>query len=500
MLKIIRHLFLVLSATACVTTACTDWEKEQEDYSLHFDFKVVSDSRVQTKGQISVADETIGDIELFIFDSEYGALIQHLNFSAGNDYRSDIIQRGRRYVVYALANCNFEEEPSGIEQLKEMSVNMESLSGISSRGIPMAGVSDEFKFDDKMSSVSIPLKRLMSKVILKIDSESMNGCLTIKGVTLHNAPSRVFPFSESSKISQDEAKDGDIASQDDIDRLNSGKSIVLMVGENMQGTLLEGNEDPWMKTPENIPDKHNCCTYITVEGDYCNKGLSISDVCYNMYLGENSTTNFDICRNCIYDLTLSISDEATVLASSWKVERGTIIKINYDQPLVMWRGDTLKLTATALCEPDFTTEDITSQAIWSTVGNAGKFVASSGCNPALFVAENLGTDTITASWYGKKCSIKAIVSTTDHVFVEPRDTTIHVGDSVVLRGHVVFASGDTLYCPHEFDYLIKYKGIFRKVFGQPTIYAVSPGSEHPACILKKDSFLDTTACLITVLP
>jgi len=597
MYRNIRSFLFALLVASCVATACADQETNPADGGLHFNFDIVSDSRVTTRSQISTSDEIIRDVELFLFDSQTQLLVKRLNFTAGSEYRSTDIPKGRKYIVYALANCSTEEDLTRISQMEEISIQFGTLAEIDSRGLPMAGISEEFTFSDSKTSVSIPLKRLMSKIIFNIDTDSMKGKLTVKEVTLHNAPKSILPFGESSKASEKETMAGDSATQEDINRLNSGNGIVLLVGENMQGTLLEGNTDPWKKTPENIPDKKNCCTYITLEGDYCDGGLSISDVCYNMYLGENSTTNFDIRRNCIYDLSLTLSDEATVLASSWKVERGTmvdtreisfdrpadtllrfantsrrivcspsdfdydliagegfeeaglsyvsnpdgtitvnsgaipgksatgrlyvrswdrtktghcdftvmnwdtIVKVNGGKPLLMWQGDTLKFTVDAFFENDNSTQNITSATQWDCVGNAGK-VINYGKNPdtLLFVGQKIGTSIISANYRGHTHSIRAAVSTTKSIYIEPRDTTIHVGDSLYLRGHVVFESGDTLCYTNGFDYLVKHLGIFTKNRDNK-LFALRRGAESPMAILIRDkAFFDSTSSVITVLP
>lgn len=598
MLKIIRTLFIAPLATACVATACTDQENIPEGNALHFNLDIVSDSRTSIKSQVTTSDEIICSVELFLFDSETGILVERLNFSAGNDYQSGAVQKGRSYIVYALANCTANETPAKVSQMGDISIDFGSLSEINAGGVPMAGISGEFTFDDNSSSVTIPIKRLMSKVILNVNTAEMNGKVTVKQVTLHNTPKSIFPFRESNKATPNGVNTGDCASQSDIQRLNSGKSIVLLVGENMQGTLLEGNDDPWNKTPENIPDRKDCCTYVTVEGDYRDGGLSISDVCYNMYLGEDNTSNFDICRNCIYDLTLTLSDEATVLASSWKVERGatldsreisfdrrtdtliqnsnssrrvicaptsfdyevfagegfgeaglsftsnqdgtvtissnaiegksatgrlyvrswdrarsgycdftvmnwdTIVKVNNGQPLLMWKGDTLKFAATVFFENNQTQEIITSKASWNCAGNAGKTIGYPKSDDTLsFVGQKIGTNIITATYLGRSHSVRAVVSTTKAVYMESRDTTIHVGDSVALRGHVIFESGDTLCYTNGFDYLVKHGGILTKNKKNNIVYASRSGKESPMCILKThDMMLDSTSSVITVLP
>lgn len=598
MYRIIRSFLIALMATSCVAIACTDRENGPDNDALHFNFDIIPDSQITSRSQVTASEEIICSAELFLFDAEYGYLVQKIDFTSSSDYKSHAVQKGRKYTIYALANCRAEGEITKLSQMDTLSVKYGSMAEINSKGLPMAGVYNDFTFDDNNTSVNIPLSRLMSKVILNINTNSMNGDLNIKKVTLHNAPAGILPFCDSYRANPGTTLEGDSSTTNDINRLNNGKSIVLLVGENMQGTLLPGNTNPWEKIPENIPGKQDCCTYITVEGDYRDGGLSISDVCYNMYLGENSTTNFDICRNCIYDLTLTLSDEAIVLASSWKVERGTtldtreisferpvdtlarysnssiriicspsafdyevfagedfkeagltystnqdgtvtissgniqgksatgrlfvrswdraksgycdvtvmkwdtIVKINHGQPLLMWKKDTLKFVVSAFLENKHAEENVTSMANVEFDGYVGKIISyPKSVDTLLFVGQVIGNGIINAECFGRSHSVRAVVSKTKSIFLMPRDTTIHIGDSVALRGHVVFESGDTLCYPQGFDYLVRSKGCFTKKTMNNMIYAQKSGKEHPFCILKRDaSFSDSLSSLITVLP
>ena len=77
-------------------------------------------------------------------------------------------------------------------------------------------------------------------------------------------------------------------------------SEVFYMLENCQGEV-ESITDPRDKSPENAPV---CATYMRIVAEGADKVLE-----YTVYLGENSTSNFDVRRNTKHTMNLVIKGE-----------------------------------------------------------------------------------------------------------------------------------------------------------------------------------------------
>jgi len=510
-MKIHTHFFLLAMTAATLTaSACSNKSTEPDNGSILFSFNVMSENEEGTRSRITASDETISTLELFIFDVETGGLSRHLSFNSTQGCRADNLVQDREYIVYALANCSPQSYPDRISDMENMVINMLSFEEINSTGLPMAGISGTILHDGSFSEVQIPLERVVSKIIVTLDTSNLKGNFTASNIVLHNVPSSILPFGENSPEDEGIVPEGDNATPVDISRLNGGNSIALIVGENLQSSLLEGNTDPWNKVPENIEEKKNRCTYLSVAGIYENSGLTISDLTYNMYLGEDNVTNFDIRRNRIYDLTLSLSDEGTSLASSWKVGPGN----TEDSRTLRFNSDSIGLymdsiiSVSVICEPSPFDYDLIE-------GDGFK-----DANLSYRVEEN-GTITIISgafnrrqftgrlwarSWDRRKSAyVDITVKRTEEynrtplgVYLVPKDTTVHVGDTVSLRGYVVYGSGDTLLNHSLVDYMIPSDRVLTKKARSNQVVANNVGYAKPICILKSNySLMDS--CHITVI-
>jgi len=491
-----------------LATACAGKEQNLDEGSVNFTVNVLSDDDVRS--QITASDNMITSLELYIFDIKSGGLARRVTFSEGEELTAEHLARGREYIVYALANCTCRNNPKRISDMEDVSISPGSLEQISKNGLPMAGISQKFSHESDRTTVDISLERLVSKVFLTMDLSKLKGTFTIKDAALHNTVATISAFAEGS--SEETSADGDRATDVDLTRLNGGNSIALIAGENLQGTLLEGNTDPWQKTPENIAGKKDLCTYLSVKGDYYRDGLSIADLCYNMYLGEDCTTNFDLHRNRIYNLTLSLSDESAALASSWKVERGTTldsreIKLNKQKVSIMQYDSTfLKV----ICSPSDFDYDI--------VGGEGFTEANLTCritpnNMIILKSGTIYKRSVTCrvwvrSWDRRKSAYCDVtVSKKDpslltpvKVCVFPKDTVLHVGDTLRPNGCVIYSSGDTIFDNSLMEWFSFYPNkVLDKVDRSNTFRAEQCGVASAYGSLKFNlDMMDST--IVTVIP
>lgn len=190
-------------------------------------------------------------------------------------------------------------------------------------GCPMSCTDASMTMSSRGGVLSMVFTRLVARYDFRLDcSRLRHGSFEITSLDLRQAPVTATPLLPQSRAtSRDEVQDGDYATASNLSALRSGRSVPFYVLENAQGTLLPGNTDPWSKVPSQLGSLGGLCTYIEMKGTYTDSsgGLRAAHT-YRMYLGDDSTTNFDVTRGTSYDLTLTLSDDG-FLHASWKAER-----------------------------------------------------------------------------------------------------------------------------------------------------------------------------------
>ena len=394
------------------------------------------DSFSLSRSSSASSESGILTVQLFVVDSD-GDIVDEV-FQNGSSALSFRGRTGEKYHLYAFAN-----NPSRIEGLETEDEILEweyrtDLSGHFPSGFPMAGFK-ECTIGE--GSIEIELVRLVSKVLLSLDKSEMNlhGTFTLNSVKLHNCPSRLKPFVQGQKAQNvSDVGDGDLASSGDLSKLNAGESVCFYILENMQGNLLPSNSDPWEKIPSNLSSEDGLCTYLEASGTYISPGYNGSDS-YRMYLGKDNVQNFDLCRNCLYRLTLSPTEDNMRKDGNWKITASDWTdtrKLSFSSSSVnIIQGKSQKVTLSfSPSQFDFTLseEGFTDAGLsWSLSGKTVTISCASG-------VENGKTATLTAkSWDGRVeavCNIRVGegFSARDKLTVTPNNPTIAVGDSLQM--------------------------------------------------------------------
>ena len=220
------------------------------------------------------------------------------------------LNAGVEYTFYALANCGEVHAPAAKSDLSVISIEPSQMAMCLREGVSHA-------FSAGSGSLEISLTRLFARCRLTFDNALENCDYRITSVRVLQQAVSISPFAVSKAVGT--TVDGDSAGPSDIAALNSGGCAVFYVPENCQGTLLPDNDDPWEKTPENLPESvRRLCTYLHIEGEWTTGGAS-ADLSLNLMLGSDSCKDFSVIRNTSIDINLTLSDSG-VLKSSWKVE------------------------------------------------------------------------------------------------------------------------------------------------------------------------------------
>ena len=311
-------------------------------------------------------ESEINDIQLFITDA--GGNIEESIYSPGTSSLSFTGTVGEDYIIYAATNIGTEMTAENIPDLSEFE-NMVFFGNIPDDGIPMV-IEKPVRITVKQGGNTATLKmtRMMARVDLVLDRSQLSNKdgFHVHRVTLHDAALSV---------------NNDSTSADDIDMFDKGEIISLYAYENLQGTLLPDNKDPWQKVPSSISGSADKCSFIEMECSYDFNGISSDDIIYRMYLGHDNTSNFDVCRNTVYCLTfIPTEQEIYGRRGSWKIESGNWVRessvrlsIEPDNASLEEDGEPVQLHAvlfTSINGVEDNGIDVTYDALWETVSGA----------------------------------------------------------------------------------------------------------------------------------
>ncbi len=423
-IKAVRTL-CILSSAACVA-ACSPYAEQAGGGNAEVTVRIVPDDYAPTRSSFSWEEYEIRDIQVVV-TTEDGALHDVLYSDTPSDLHFTGTV-GHLYRLWCAANLGGKVEVRSPEDFTD-AVRQVSAAGIEASGIPMYSEGrNEIRITGASDRAVIHLKRMMARVDLAVDKCRLAspGGFSVSSVRIYDPVKNFTPFASS--ISRPHAGEAgqvfDSASASDLIRLNSGGTVRLYAFENLQGTLLPGNKDPWRKVPSNIGGAGPYCTFLEVVCDYDTGAGKGEGITYRMYLGDDATTNFDVRRNTVYRLTLEPTEEEIRGGrGSWKLEpgewNGEVPTTEYEYDLVispdsvtLEEGGTAEFTATYTIReyslvngwrvgdgPDNVYEtDVTGEAGWSVVSGS-QWIADSGAGVFAW-ADGPGSATVYAIYDG----------------------------------------------------------------------------------------------------
>lgn len=207
----------------------------------------------RTKSSISPDENAINDINIYAYRD--GKLVEHA-FKANPTTVTFELNKECTYNFYAISNMGEIEMPVDESQVAgKVNLWIATIDDLE-ECIPMAWKTTGVSITGSQKSVNVRLERLAARIGFTLDSSLVNG-IRITSVRLCQSASVVRPFeSGGSKItSEDESLDGDYATEQDLNDLNSGKTIHFYTLENKQDNLLPQNKDPWQKVPDQLGSK-----------------------------------------------------------------------------------------------------------------------------------------------------------------------------------------------------------------------------------------------------
>ena len=333
-MKTLKKLLFALTV-ALIVAGCRE-DSESSKITGNVTFLSVVKDEIATKSSIDVDDSAIMSIEISLYNN-LGILAGSYSFSNGEEI-SIALPVGECYTVYALANVSGFTPPVSESEMRVISVGWPGLAGITSGGFPMAHTGTLTVVQGN-NNYTMEFIRLVARYDLLIDRSNLEGSFEVTGVRLRNSAAVVFPFSAKAATA---TLDGDMGTISDLQLLNAGSAVSFYMYENLQGTLLPENSDPWAKIPGNIPTVKDLCTFLEIEGRYIgggvSTGLNSDKMTFRIYLGADNTSSFDITRNTIQTLTFFPSDNS-ISTESWKVDPGVV----EDDRSIGWEPSVLNL-------------------------------------------------------------------------------------------------------------------------------------------------------------
>lgn len=428
----------IMAASMLSCNGYTDGQEEAG--TMDVTFHIVAEGFADTRSSFTWGESEIRDIQIVITEED-GSVFDVLYSDSPSDlgFTGAV---GSRYRIWAAANLGGKVE---VNDLQDFTAGTRSVTkaGIAATGIPMFNGSDgqEILLSDNSGPVTITLTRMLARVDLKVDTRMLatGSLFSIRSASIYNAVNSYSPFSPSVRQEHKGRIEYsfDTASSSDISVLNRGGTISLYAFENMQGTLLPGNTDPWNKVPSSLGDAGDYCSYLEVD---CTYGYSDNDVTYRMYLGKDATTNFDVERNTVYRVTLMPTErEIRGERGSWKVEAEpwndiVDVELILDPSSLELKagGGFAEITSHFLTTyDDGSTELEDAWAYWTSEGDALSYIETAGRTPlntgALLRHMEVkgkadGHATITATAYygdGETCSASCVITVThDPVYSE----------------------------------------------------------------------------------
>ncbi|MCD8285050.1 MAG: fimbrial protein, partial [Prevotellaceae bacterium] len=186
-------------------------------------------------------------------------------------------------------------------------------------GIPMSGsISGVVVWEG--SRVTVPVTRMFAKLMMKVDVTAQEGyTASLTSVAVGNVPNTcavgtVFTDDETAGTYSSETKyyPWSFVESQILDADDDGYPYVVYVPENIKG---ENDNDDASTKYDNAPQNSlNVISYLNLTDD--EDAQIVADPHYAVSPGGNVTNNYNVRRNCVYRVSVSISPKDVVTPSA----------------------------------------------------------------------------------------------------------------------------------------------------------------------------------------
>ena len=276
---------------------------------------VFSDGMPATRA-LDPDQERISDLNLLIFN--HGGQLEEKIFVSGRKlqyldgkpcHRTQLL-KGVPYTFLVAANLGYELPCRTLDQARAYRYYMAYPDEFSS-GIPMSALAEMQPGEEEV--LEIPLERLMAKVELSVDRQSLDEDvqMIVRQVKVGNCPSSVQLFGEST--AQGFFPNGFLRDWSQADILNRNGSLPLYLLENIQG------ERP-------VPSRTEC-SFIEIKWEYYSGSYHTRPgeyLVYRFFLQENPG-DYTVRRNVRY--LIIVKPEGSGLGENgWRVDQTSLVQ------------------------------------------------------------------------------------------------------------------------------------------------------------------------------
>lgn len=241
------------------------------------------------KNGTRVADEyAVHDLNYYVCNRTTQE-VQHFYTTSSVPQRCKMIPGS--YLVFVLANVGEAVELLTQAEVEAYALATEQLGDPMQTGVLwMSGA--EILNVPQERSVEVRLTRCVAKLRLTVEvAETFTAGFRLHTMQLKRMPQQILPFGTLSRgVPSFDGPKADIS--------GTPYSATLYLPENRAGDV-PSITDPRQRNLATAPQD---ATYLLLTGEYDGRKVE-----YVVLIGENDTSNFDICRNGVYDLTIRIS-------------------------------------------------------------------------------------------------------------------------------------------------------------------------------------------------
>ncbi|MFR9498497.1 MAG: DUF4906 domain-containing protein [Rikenellaceae bacterium] len=306
---------------ALFTISCTEEEfdtttpqtEEQEDEDSESSNVTISFTFDDLEEYATRADDvTISSMMMMLYHQSLDAFY-YIPLGSAQSFNLDLVNG--EWNIYTVANTTYSpgsnvNYESRIAEVTQSSISESMLSESSVRALSLSSLTTVNINSDV--AITIPLKRLYSKINVDVNVDTSSGNdIVVESIQLMNVPTVAALF-------QDNA--GDVSPIDYTAKSSSAASShTFYMLENLQGvnnSIVYETQKCSDKAPSNA-------SYLLIKA-------TVNDVPaqYSIYLGGNTTNDFNIRRNTEYNIDVTISG---IDLSDWRV---SATDINFTQPII----------------------------------------------------------------------------------------------------------------------------------------------------------------------
>ncbi|MFI3294147.1 MAG: DUF4906 domain-containing protein [Rikenellaceae bacterium] len=254
---------------------------------LTLDFNVSETTTTRSTG--TAMERSVDDVNLYFFNDAMG-IEQHIFVGSTTTITLPITPG--EWAIYAVANIGSNMGDKSHDEVKGYSYDIVLESDLTYKESLIMSYSGSAEISE-IESLNILFTRALSRVDLKV---SLTGDAVSKvmldRLRMVNMPKRSYLFDDSGAA----PASSDLMTYDYRD-CGDGSTFLFYMLENLSGTNSAITSES-QKTADNAP---STAAYVEIEAE-----TATSWVTYRIYLGENNTDDFNVRRNNIYDMEISI--------------------------------------------------------------------------------------------------------------------------------------------------------------------------------------------------